>query len=169
MIDRERRRLLKRQALESDPVYRELHRKPAPLSVEAIIAAPPDEVEELICLEIGRRTGGSHQSEARALSSLPPRAAELFATWLLESEIMNGGFEQFFFNHQEMIWELATAAYRSFGLPEVCDILASVDRERNSGCQFRFAEDYFDSRVRDMQRRKIEFILGHAGEFALGV
>jgi hypothetical protein len=56
----------------------------------------------------------------------PPVAATLFAAHWCQSEVCNGGFDQFFYNPTGVLAPEALAAYRTMGLTEWSDSLAEA-------------------------------------------
>jgi len=62
----------------------------------------------------------------RGFATLPTYVQHLLATYWCQSEINNGGFDQFFFNSTGILAPEAEAGFRAMGLSEVADLLVEA-------------------------------------------
>jgi len=167
--EKQRRRAAKRAHLASDPVYRELHLPPSPITIERLGSTPDDDVEDLIVKEVARRCGGTSVSELAALGALSPSVRAIFATSLLEAEVMNGGFDQFAFNQQSAIWRMAIEGYVELGLSAAEAIATkALDAFESSGL-LEPLERSFDSMWAEIKSEKQRLIRRHPDRFTIGV
>jgi len=84
----------------------------------------------------------------RQFRAAPRIAGHLFAGHWCQSEVCNGGFDQFFWNSTGILAPEALGAYRAMGLTEWADILADAMRY--------FAEPY----PRDRSAREARLSVG---------
>jgi hypothetical protein len=167
--EKERRRALKRAHLASDPVYRELHAPPSPITTERIASTPDDELEYLIVKEVARRCGRTPESELAALVTMSPPVRAIFATWLLEADVMNGGFDPFAFNQQAAIWRLAIKGYTELGLPAAAAIATQALDAFESSDPLEPLERSFDSMWAEIKSEKQRLIRRYPHRFTIGV
>jgi hypothetical protein len=167
--EKQRRRTLKRAHLASDPLYRELHSPPSPITIERIASTPDDDVEDLIVKEVARRCGRTSESELATLAAMSPPVRAIFATSLLEAEVMNGGFDQFAFNQQSAIWSMAIEGYAELGLSAAAAIATeALDAFESSG-SLEPLERSFDGIWAEIKSEKQRLIRRYPHRFTIGV
>jgi hypothetical protein len=166
--DKARRRALKRAHLTSDPVYRELHSPPSPITAERIICGPADEVEALIVSEVARRCGRTPNAELAALTSMSAPVRAIFTTSLLEAEVMNGGFDQFAFNQQPAIWSMAIEGYRELGLSAAGVVASQALDAFESGESLESFDRSFDEMWTEIKAQKQQLIRRNPDRFVIG-
>ena len=77
---------------------RKIYRK---LSIEVLAAIPDDKLEQAIIDFVAEKTASTGGDERATLKSLSVGFRAVYATWVLEGEVDNGGFNQFFWNHSD--------------------------------------------------------------------
>jgi hypothetical protein len=165
---KEQRKLLKRHHLQHDPLYQELHRAAGAVTLNDIERCPDLDVEWLIVREVLPRIRGGFEAEKRAMLDLPKFVAALCATWLLESDVRNGGFEQFFFNQQPFIWERALEGYSMFGIEDLARATdQALEKHLRGEKDFQAQESPFMGPENDLTLRKAKFIKTNAESFVL--
>jgi hypothetical protein len=101
---------------------------PTFLNHEALVATPDDAVEGRVYDFAIAKIGGNFKKEAEVIASLTIGIKSLYVTSLLDHEVCNGGFNQFYFNSTGKFALLAPAAFEFFG----ANMLATVVRAANS-------------------------------------
>jgi len=134
------------------------------------------------------RIGTRYDREADIVRSLPRGARMVYATWLLEAEVGDGGFVQYFWNTAGRLAEEALAGYRLIGAREHARVLQQVlaayrkeaswwERFRARGTPEALRELYdqtslgeFDEAFRGLSEDAVglraRYIRAHPGEFA---
>jgi hypothetical protein len=93
-----------------------LNRAPHAGLTEEILQATPDSGLEQIVLDyIFRKIDGSDEDAAVVVPALPEGLQMVFATWLVETEVSNGGFPQYFWNPAGEFAVEALYGYRMLG------------------------------------------------------
>lgn len=118
--EKERRQSLKKRYLQSDPAYsaKKVREEKNSLSAEDIQVAvlSGNDLEELVVQVVQNLIGNDFGKEEKVLATLPDVIRYIYATWLLEADVMNGGLEQFFFNQRPQILQQALDGYSYYGL-----------------------------------------------------
>jgi hypothetical protein len=70
----------------------------ARLDVDALQLIPDDEIEMVLMEFIWLRIGDDYSREYEAVTELSPGLQMLYTTWTVETEVNNGGFDQYFIN-----------------------------------------------------------------------
>ncbi len=114
-----------------------------------------NDLEESVVEIVHNIIGENFSKEVYILLKLPKYVQSLYATWLLEADVMNGGLTQFFFNHPIEIWQIALNGYSDFGLNDSLLALqkALVKAQGNSSTFNEFNEED-KSLDRDWQHAK---------------
>jgi hypothetical protein len=101
--------------------------EPLPDIHQEIIEGTPDaDVEQAIFEMVCNVLDDCPNGEVKALQSMPRGFRYVFATMLLENEVNNGGFLQFFYNQPGKWFLLAVDGFKKFGCTERVDILDKV-------------------------------------------
>ncbi len=96
---------------------------------QAILRSIPDaEVEQAVFDYAASKLDGRYEREAEVLASLPPGVRALYLTWIVDGEVNNGGFNQYYFNTEGAFAEDAATAFQFFGAEQH----AALMREANS-------------------------------------
>lgn len=129
--EKDRRKTLKKLYFQSDPEYvaRKAREEKMSLSVEDIQNALflDEDPEGLVVQVITNRLFSSKfRKDETVFAEIPDAARHVYATWLLECEVMNGGLDQFFGNHTLQDFQRALDGYRYFGLTNCLFALQEV-------------------------------------------
>lgn len=112
----------------------------------------------------------------------------LFAIYLLEAEINNGGFNQFYFNKNPRLAELAIEGFNLFGAPkyaeltkkslEVYNLIKKDLKDAYDGSELSFSKSYesnplneLDKKFYELEKEKnlqkilVLYIRNHSNEF----
>lgn len=88
------------------------------LDPEVLAAIDDDWLEQAIIDLVVQRAAARSVEVADELADLPVAFSHVFATWITEAEVFNGGFNQLFFNSSGRLAEQAAAGYAAIGAPE---------------------------------------------------
>jgi hypothetical protein len=111
------------------------------LTAEILQATPDAGLEQAVLDYIFHQIDRSGEDAAVVVPALPEGLQMVFATWLVESEVSNGGFPQFFWNPASEFAVEALYGYRMLGAQRHAAILetalATYIRERPQLERFR--------------------------------
>lgn len=126
--------------------------KPVPPSVNELAGADDDTAEELVFAYVDECLRQSPGDQFGAFKSLPAGMQSVYGTMLLEGEVENGGFNQYFFSIASDYALEALSGYRRFGARDHAALLreaiAIYHRERWFHFRIklrRSLESFFDS------------------------
>ena len=168
------------KAHESRTIYRRLDR--------ATLQAMPDDRLELAVIDyIHAKLAYDQDLDDQTIMALSPALRGLYATWELEAEVNNGGFNQFFWNSSGRWAEQAVLGFRLFGAEEHARIAAEAievyarekaaqDKLKAENSAAAFVESYehtdlgaLDTRfynvAEDLGALRIAYIRAHPDEF----
>ena len=95
----------------------------------AILASIPDaDVEEAVLDYVSSKIGNDYEHEVAIVAKLPTGAQALYITSLVDGEVNNGGFNQFYWNSSGRFTDQAAEAFEFFSAHEH----AALMREANS-------------------------------------
>lgn len=116
-----------------DPRYRTL-------TPELLASISIDDIGVAIAQHIELQAADSQSEVGSVVAALPPGIQALYATWLVDLEVNNGGFNQFFFNPHGEYAGLALAGYELLGAEEYAAIMraaiATREAERDRMARF---------------------------------
>ena len=108
-----------------DPQFRDL----TPAMLAALSA---DDIGDAVLQHVEwriRARGGDH---ATALHALPPGMRAIYATFIVDAEVNNGGFNQFFYNPHGELAGIALSSYELLGAEEYAEIMRSAIATRET-------------------------------------
>jgi hypothetical protein len=118
-----------------DPRFREL-------SPELLAALSPDELPDAVVHHVQFRLN-EQPDVLQVLEQLPVGIRTIFATWAVDAEVCNGGFNQFFYNRDPALAGQALAAYELLGAEDYADVMraaiATWEVERDGLARFHDA------------------------------
>lgn len=101
-----------------------LNRRTYATLTPAILASiSDDKLEQAIVDHIHLRGADQHDKTRRIFASLPAAFRMVYATWIMEGEVENGGFHQFFWNCSDRIADEALAGLRLLGASEYAGLM----------------------------------------------
>ena len=156
---------------------------------EDVIASIPDEeleqaiVDHVLDVKVGR----NFEHAVEVTSNLSAGFRMVYATWVLEGEVNNGGFNQFFWNRGGNLAAHARDGFRLLAANELAALvdsaIALVNREepvqrkfKEEGTLEAFSESYKHTRLGELDKEfyalaeslsqtRISYIRSHPGEF----
>lgn len=139
-----------------DPRFREL-------SPELLATLPPDELPDAIVQHVTFRLDGQ-EDQPRAFAQLPAGIRAIYATWVVDAEVNDGGFNQFFFNRDISLAGEALDAYELLGAEDHASVMRAaiatyeVERDRlaryhDAGTLEAFSESYQHTELGTVDQR----------------
>jgi hypothetical protein len=115
------------------------------LTSDLLRSISADDVGSAIVQHVAIRTEEmSDEPRTAAIRELPPGTRAIYTTWLVDTEVNNGGFNQFFFNPSGKFAGLALAGYELLGAEEYAGVMraaiATFESERETLARYYAAE-----------------------------
>ena len=138
-----------------DPRYRDL-------TPEMLTTISADEIGDAVVQHVHLRLGAN--VEPRDLVALPAGIRAIYTTWTVDAEVLNGGFNQFFFNRDGALAGEALAGYELLGAEDYADVMraaiATYEAERDQLSRFHnertldaFSESYKHTELGGIDQR----------------
>ena len=120
-----------------------------------------EHLEPAILDYIFARIAREPENKKEAVLALPRGFRSVYLSWLVEAEVLNGGFNQYFWNSSGQFAELTPAALIDIGSPEAAQIMrqaiATASAESPTMARFRaegtveaFVESYKHTKLNDL-------------------
>jgi len=156
------------------------------LTADTLKAIADDDLEMALIDFVNCKVEKSGKPERDVFNGLSPGFRAVFATWILEGEVNNGGFNQFFWNSSGDYAADAVAGYDLIGVPAYARLMRraiairDADRARTQSFKDRgtleaFSESYQNNRLSklddefyklgDLSAARIKFVRAHPGMF----
>ena len=131
------------------------------LTPEILAEIPDEKLEQAVIDYIYTQVGQQYDREFEIVSALPEGFRSIHATWWVEAEVNNGGFNQYFWNSTGQFAQDAAAGFRLIGaieharLMECAISIYQEDKERlqefeNRGTLEAFSESYEDNPLNEL-------------------
>lgn len=139
------------------PIYKSLNPK--------VLAGVADkDVEQAVVDYVSTKLDRQHDHEKEILATLSMGARALWLTWVVEGEVNNGGFNQYYWNTDDRFSADAVNAFRFFSAKEHAAIMEEANRVRSEelrtiqqfedrGTLEAFSESYKESKLGPLDRR----------------
>ena len=96
------------------------------LTADLLRSISADDVGNAIMQHVAIRTEDlDDEARTRAIVGLPPGTRAIYSTWILDGEVNNGGFNQFFYNSAHFAG-MALAGYELMGAEEYAEIMRAA-------------------------------------------
>ena len=93
------------------------------LTPEILASIPDDKLEQAIIDYVVQKIVGRHDQEAEIIRGMSVGIRATHSTWVVDGEVKNGGFNQFFWNSSRQYAVDAVAGFNLFGLPALARIV----------------------------------------------
>ena len=93
---------------------------------ELLAAISVDDIGSAIAQHVELQVGARQSDRPSAVAALPPGTRAVYTTWLVDLEVNNGGFNQFFFNPYGEFAGLALAGYELLGAEDYAAIMRAA-------------------------------------------
>ena len=130
------------------------------LTSEILDSIADDKLEQAIMDNIDTNFQDGEQYTLDQISKLTKGQQAVFATWWLEAEVNNGGFNQFYFNSSGQFAEMAEIGFKTIGANKFSELtkrankIYSENKERleefDDGTMESFSESYKDNPLNDL-------------------
>ncbi len=160
---------------------------PSRLNAEILSRASDLEVESMVFDFVLHKINGRYEIEREIISGLAPGTRAFYLTWVVETEVNNGGFNQYYFNTSGMFASEAVGAFEYFGANKHAAVMKEANevraKEASAMAQFKdrgtvdaFVESYEHSKLapidkkfqelsEDLSRLRVARIRQHPEEF----
>jgi Domain of unknown function (DUF4375) len=157
------------------------------LNAEILAGIPDDKVEQAILDYVYLKIGHRYDNEKTIVAGLAPGFMIIYATWGVEAEVNNGGFNQYFWNPTGQFAAEAVEGFRAIGAPAHAALVSraiEVERKEHDrlealkarGTLQAFSESYeanplnelddeFYRLAEDISALRIAFIRAHPSLF----
>lgn len=128
------------------------------LDPTVLVSLSDDKLEQAIVDYVTTKLEGKHDKEQVIIGKLPIGARALWLTWIVDGEVNNGGFNQYYWNTEGRFADEAVDAFRFFSatehalLMEEANRLRAKERERikkfeDRGTLEAFSESYEETKL----------------------
>jgi hypothetical protein len=137
------------------------------LTPEILASIPDDKLEQAIVDYVYEKVAGRHDQEARIIRGMSDGLRATHATWVVEAEVNNGGFNQFFWNSSQEYAGEAVAGFALFELPTLAQLMlraiavndketARLKKFKKRGSLEAFSESYKENPINDLDKQFYE-------------
>ena len=141
--------------------HRKIH---TTLSPETLASIPDDKLEQAIVDYAAAKLEGHDEDEARLVNDFPEGVRALYLTWVVEAEVENGGFNQYFWNTEGRFSEQAVRSFEFFGAVKHADLMreangvrakeaSTIEKFKQKGTMEAFSESYEASQLGPLDER----------------
>ena len=95
------------------------------LTVEILKSLPDDQLEDAIRDYVSSKID-NYEHEFEIVTALPKEFQMVYATWYLEAEVYNGGFNQYFWNPSGKFQQQALDGYKLIGANAYAELVAEA-------------------------------------------
>jgi hypothetical protein len=130
------------------------------LTIEILDSIADDKLEQTIFDNIYEIIGDDYKNELKNVKNLTKGQQAFFSTWILEGEVNNGGFNQFFFNSSGQYAEMAEIGLKTIGADKFSELTSKANKiyienkerleEFDDGTMENFSESYKDNPLNDL-------------------
>lgn len=101
------------------------------LTPEVLAAIPDQKLEQAVVDYVHRKIGDNYGREREIVGGLPAGTRALYITWIVEAEVNNGGFNQYYWNSASQFSDQAVAAFEFFSAEKHADLMREANRIRS--------------------------------------
>lgn len=122
------------------------------LTSEIINEIPDDELEQAIFDNIYESIKNDFDNEFENINKLSNGQQAFWSTWVLEGEVNNGGFNQFYFNSSGQFFKMAEIGFKTIGAEKYAKLTTRANKiyaenkkrlgEYDDGTMESFSESY---------------------------
>lgn len=134
---------------------------PVALTIDQVKAAKDGQVEQLIFDAELKAIGDDYDWETEIVNAWPAGLRMLYATWIVEAEVNNGGFNQYFRNTNAKTAQAAIDGFNLIGAKQHAELMADAmqirDAERaemqkykREGSMESFSESYKSTKLNEL-------------------
>ncbi|QNM84529.1 DMP19 family protein [Polaribacter pectinis] len=158
------------------------------LTSEILESISDDNLEQTIFDNIYEIIGDDYRNELADIQKLSKGQQAFWSTWVLEGEVNNGGFNQFYFNPSGQYSDMAEFGFKTIGAEKHADLTTNANKiyaenkerlaEFDDGTMESFSESYKDNPLNKLDTEfyelgdlesiselRIKYIREHISEF----
>ena len=130
------------------------------LTSEILDSISDDKLEQTIFDNIYEIIGDDYKNELNNVKKLSKGQQAFFSTWIIEGEVNNGGFNQFYFNSSGQYSKMAEIGFKTIGAEKFSELTKRANKvffenkerleEFDDGTMESFSESYKDNPLNDL-------------------
>jgi hypothetical protein len=134
------------------------------LDPRTLASIPDNKLEQAIIDYAATKLEGHHEREAQMVATLAIGVRALYLTWVVEAEVNNGGFNQYYWNTEDQFADQAVGAFEFFSATKHAALMREANRVRederrtmekykNRGTLDAFSDSYDESKLGPLDER----------------
>jgi hypothetical protein len=130
------------------------------LNPDIISKIKDEELEQAIFDNISTNMEGDKREEREIVKTLTPGQRAIYVTWIVEGEVNNGGFNQFYFNSSGQLADMGEDAFKTIGATKFADLIRQANliyneikedlEKHNDGTIESFSKSYDNNPLNDL-------------------
>ena len=130
------------------------------LTSEILASIPDDKIEQTIFDNIYEIIGDDYENELKNVKKLTKGQQAFFSTWIIEGEVNNGGYNQFYFNSSGQYAEMSKVGFKTIGADKFSELTSRANKiysenkkrleEFDDGTMESFSKSYKDNPLNDL-------------------
>jgi len=130
------------------------------LTPHKIDSAKDDEIIWMVFEDIASKFTGFYHNRYEILSGMNLEQQMIYAVWVLEMEVRNGGFNQYFYNTEGRLKHISAAGYRKIGAVKLAELVSRANEiyvkqrekitEKQNGSLEGFSASYENNPLNDL-------------------
>jgi len=147
---------------EMQKIFEDFEKRPIykVLTVDILKNIKDENLEQAIIDNIQTKFNKDFSNEEEIVRNLSKGKKAIYVTWLLEAEVNNGGFNQFYFNSSGQLADLGQGAFKTIGAVQFADLVGQADsiheatkanlEKYNDGTIESFSKSYDQNPLNDL-------------------
>lgn len=134
------------------------------LTPEILASIPEDNLEQAVMDYVIEKIAGDYDKEGEVLASVPVGVRALYLTWIVEGEVNNGGFNQYYWNSSGRYASAAVEAFEFFSATKHAELMreanqvhsieaAQMQKFKDRGSLEAFSESYNATKLGPLDNR----------------
>lgn len=130
------------------------------LTADIISKIKDEELEQAIFDNISINMEGDSTEEKEIVQALTQGQRAIYVTWIVEGEVNNGGFNQFYFNSSGQLADISEEAFKTIGANKFADLVRQANmiyyeikdnlEKFNDGTAESFSKSYDENPLNDL-------------------
>ncbi len=140
-----------------DFMKRPIHKE---LTIDIIDSTKDDDLIQTVFDNLAEKIGDNYEKEYKIITGLSKERQAIYTIWLVDAEVNNGGFNQFYFNSSGQFAELATGGFKLIGAVKFAELMQKANTifikgnkkitEKQDGSLEGFSESYEDNPLNEL-------------------
>jgi hypothetical protein len=122
------------------------------------------DIEQVVFDYAASKLEDNYERESQVVSALPPGVRALYLSWVVEAEVNNGGFNQYYYNTDSKFSSQAVEAFQFFGATEHAALMREANdihakeatqmaKFKDAGTLEAFSESYEHTKLGPLDER----------------